>query len=95
MKLEPYESIYLIPMGFNIFAQFRFKPTKQIESLLNEYNIPYQKSQERFKHKKLINCKQQKPIKYKVGKYIFFFTANIIDKILKYYNVPFEKETKK
>lgn len=101
MVLDPHESIFLIPMKGKKFAEFRFKPAKQIKALLDEYNIPYEESNERFYGHLLENCKQQKLTKYKVAcntgerpYHVFFFTADIIDKVLEYYKVPFEKEVR-
>lgn len=110
MKLESDEGIFLIPIG-DKYAQFIFKPSKQMEMILGEYNIPYEKLQRPFKGDliryykqpitkyKVIKCHKQPLTKYKVvcntGEkpyYMFLFTADVIDKILNYYKINFEKE---
>ena len=96
MVLDDNESVFLIPMGNNKYAQFRFKPANLIKELLDEYSIPYKENNKRFTGKKLIESQQQKTTLYKVKKgdgkkYIFLFTSNIIDKILDYYKVKYEK----
>lgn len=96
MRLDDNESIFLVPMECNKCAQFRFKPASLMKGLLDEYCIPYKENNKRFIGKRLIRSQQQKIMLYKVKKgddkkYIFLFTSNIIDKILDYYKVEYEK----
>ena len=97
MILDSDEKIFLVPLEENRYAEFRFKPERLIVSFLEDYNIPYEVSTKKFKGKKLFPSEQQSLFLYKIpfkngkGVYQFFFTSNIIDSILKYYNVSFKK----
>lgn len=96
MILDPYKSIFLIPLKDKKYAQFRFKPTCLMEGLLNEYKIPYEKKNKRFIGKKLVESCQQKVTLYKVESqhnkdYIFLFSSDIIDQVLDYYKVSYTK----
>lgn len=89
------EKIFVIPLGEKK-AIFKFNPFYQLSELLAEYKIPHTMcnlDDEIFKSKKYktVKCHYQQITKYKVKcnnekskrkEYIFFFTADIIDKVL-------------
>lgn len=106
--MNDHEKIFIVPIGEKK-AIFKFTPFYQISELFMEYNIPHcycNIDDKIFKNKKykVIKSKQQQIAKYKVKcnkpnsnrkEYIFYFTADIIDKILNYYKVSFIKEVRK
>lgn len=103
--METLEKIFIIPIEKKK-AIFKFNPFYQLSDLLIEYNIPHcycNVDDKIFKGKKykVIGSEYQTISKYEVvsnnkirNKYIFYFTSNIIDKVLDYYNVPYKKEMK-
>lgn len=100
--LEEYEKVFIVPMEDNKYAQFKFRPYQQIKVLLDEYNIPYELGDNYFHNKIFINSQEQKIALYKIPchnnekrkYYMFFFTSNVIDKILDYYKIQYQKEEK-
>lgn len=87
------------------YATFNFMPYWQIVKILEQCNIPYEMydtREELFKGKKFktIKCNQQKLTRYKILKESeekiqdFFFTADVIDKVLDAYNIKYSKEVK-
>lgn len=103
MILDPSEKIFLVQVGTKgkkqkpIYAEFRFKPYTQMEKILDDYNIKYQESTERFSKVCLVTSGQQPITKYIVPgnnidhNHVFYFTSNIIEKVLDYYKVNYEK----
>ena len=103
MILDPSEKIFLVQVGTKgkkqkpIYAEFRFKPYTQMEKILDDYNIKYQESTERFSGVCLVQSGQQPITKYIVPgnnidhDHVFYFTSNIIEKVLDYYKVNYEK----
>ena len=104
MKLDDFEKIFLVQVGTRgkkqkpIYAQFKFKPSCQIELLLNDYNIEYQMSEERFSGVSLVNSRKT-PLKYYKVKcknisdrpyHYFSFLSDIIEQVLDYYNIEYE-----
>lgn len=100
--MEIKEKIFLIPMDNNKYAQFKFHPYHQIKAFLDEYNIPYEMKDTQFHNKIFINSKQQKITLYTIPCYnnqkrkyhMFYFVSDIIDKILNYYKVDYERKEK-
>ena len=72
-----------------------------MERLLDDYNINYQESDKRFSGVYLVQSGQQPATSYKVEvrnkditsmKYhYFYFTSDIIEKVLDYYKVNYKK----
>lgn len=99
MVLDDNEKVFLVIVG-DSFVQFRYKPFKQMEDILNDYNIPFIEGDKRFRRKDLLESNVQKMTKYVFpssdGKRfnVFFFTTDAIDMIFNHYGVPFEKEVK-
>lgn len=105
MTLDNNEKIFLVPMKKTkkrqYYAQFRFKPYTMMEKFLDDYNINYQESEERFSGVHLINSGQQSLVWYKIKTknisdreyHQFGFTSDIIDKVLDFYNIEYEKRT--
>lgn len=103
MILDPSEKIFLVQVGTKgkkqkpIYAEFRFKPYTQMEKILDDYNIKYQESTEHFSKVCLVTSGQQPITKYIVlgnnvdHDHVFYFTSNIIDKVLDYYKVNYKK----
>ena len=103
MILDPSEKIFLVQVGTRgkkqkpIYAEFRFKPYRLMERLLDDYNINYQESDKRFSGVYLVQSGQQPITKYIVPgnnidhDHVFYFTSNIIEKVLDYYKVKYEK----
>lgn len=103
MILDLNEKIFLVQVGTRgkkqkpIYAEFRFKPYTQMERLLDDYNIKYQESTERFSKVLLVQSGQQPITKYVVPgnnidhDHVFYFTSNIIEKVLDYYKVKYKK----
>ena len=103
MILDPSEKIFLVQVGTRgkkqkpIYAEFRFKPYILMERLLDDYNIKYQESTERFSKVLLVQSGQQPITKYIVQgnnidhDHVFYFTSNIIEKVLDYYKVNYKK----
>ena len=104
MILDQSEKIFLVQVGTRgkkqkpIYAEFRFKPYTQMERLLDDYNIKYQESTECFSGVSLVQSGQQPITKYIVPgnniDHVFYFTSNIIEKVLDYYKVNYEKGVK-
>jgi len=98
MTLDDNEKIFLIPIGKK-YVQFRFKPYTMMETFLDDYNIKYQESTECFSGVSLVTSGQQPLTYYRIKcnnihnrKYHqFAFTSNIIDKVLNYYKVDYER----
>ena len=103
MILDLDEKIFLAQVGTRgkkqkpIYAEFRFKPYILMERLLDDYNIKYQESTERFSKVLLVQSGQQPITKYIVPgnnidhDHVFYFTSNIIEKVLDYYKVNYKK----
>ena len=103
MILDLDEKIFLAQVGTRgkkqkpIYAEFRFKPYRLMERLLDDYNINYQESDKRFSGVYLVQSGQQPITKYIVPgnnidhDHVFYFTSNIIEKVLDYYKVKYEK----
>ena len=110
MMLDDFEKIFLVQVGTRgkkqkpIYVQFRFKPSYQMELLLNDYNIEYQMSEERFSGVSLVHSGRTSVTSYRIPiihknitpmKYhYFYFTSNIIEKVFDYYKVNYEKGVK-
>ena len=68
-----------------------------MERLLDDYNIKYQESDKRFSGVYLVQSGQQPITKYIVPgnnidhDHVFYFTSNIIEKVLDYYRVNYKK----
>lgn len=109
-KLDDFEKIFLVQVGTRgkkqkpVYAQFKFKPSYLMEIFLNDYNIEYQMSDERFSGVSLVQSGQTSITSYRIPiihknttqmKYhYFYFTSNIIEKVLDYYNIKYEKGVK-
>lgn len=99
MVLDNNERVFLVTVG-DSFVQFKYKPFKQMEDILNDYNIPFVKGDKRFRRKNLLESNVQKMTKYTFpssdGKRfnVFLFATDAIDTIFKYYGIQFEKEVK-
>lgn len=100
--LDKNEKIFLIPIGTRrnkpLYAEFKFKPYDIMENLLKDCNISYSMSDKRISGVTLVHSKNQKMTKYEIlcknvdKKYTIFFLSDVIDKVLKYYNVEYKKE---
>ena len=103
MILDLNEKIFLVQVGTRgkkqkpIYAEFRFKPYIFMEWLLDDYNIKYHESTVRFSKVLMVQSGQQPIKKYIVlgnnidHDHVFYFTSNIIEKVLDYYKVKYEK----
>lgn len=102
--MESYEKVFIVPIGEKK-AIFKFNPFYQLSELFIEYKIPHcycNTDDKIFKSKKykVIDSKYQTISKYEVisksqskrEKYIFYFTSDIIDKVLDYYGIAYKKE---
>lgn len=105
--LEDNERIFLVKLKDNnyneCYAQFRFRPYDMMEIFLNDYNINYKESKELISGVYQINSEDIPLTMYKIkcknckNKYYgdyhqFMFLSDIIEKILDYYNIEYEKE---
>ena len=105
MTLDNNEKIFLVPMKKTkkrqYYAQFRFKPYTMMESFLDDYNINYQESEERFSGVSLVQSGNTPLNWYKIKTknipnreyHQFCFVSDIIDKVLDFYNIEYEKKT--
>ena len=105
MTLDNNEKIFLVPMKKTkkkqYYAQFRFKPYTMMESFLDDYNINYQEPTERFSGVYLVNSSITSLNWYKIKTknipdreyHQFGFVSDIIDKVLDFYNIEYEKKT--
>lgn len=79
------------------FAVFTFKPYWQIEKVLNHFGIPYVMSEDvaPLNSLKKVNSKRTDMYRYSIeaddSKFMFFFTSDVIDKVLKHYKVKYHK----
>lgn len=88
---------FVVTVGNNN-AVFSFSPFQQMKDILDVFQIPYKMYEDRskIKCKKRLKSNEQKLTKYrlasdKVKIRQFYFTNDIIDKVLDYYNIEYKK----
>ncbi len=94
------DGYFAVPID-NKYALFAFKPRCLMTEILDSLNIPYEVFDSRKdlkKYRRVVKDKRTKATMYKLVPgiggftYRFFFTSDIIDKILDHYNVGYVKE---
>ena len=99
--MSNYEDGYFAVPIDSKYALFTFKPRCLMTKILDGLNIPYEvfdSKKDLKKYRRKVKANQTKITMYKLIPGIkgsiscFFFTSDIIDKILDHYNIGYEKE---
>lgn len=99
------EKYFIVPVGKE-YALFKFMPYYQMKSILDVLKISYEMCDTRDdvkkhlpKKYKQVEAKQTPLTRYKIDIddpiYSFFFVSDVIDKILDFYKIKYDKEVHK